>query len=244
MADREIQLDLARPERVGFDEAVLCAGKSDAQVAEIMDQLVAGGRAMLMTRLDADVVDRMTAQHRARLDHDPVSRTAFFNRTPGPALAPTVGVVSAGSSDMPQVAEVVRTLTWFETATETLVDVGVAGLWRLLDQVERLRTFPVLVVAAGMDGALPSVLGGLVSGVVICLPTSTGYGASRGGETALHAALASCAPGLTVVNIDNGYGAACAAFRVVRALRAARAPSGNGVVGREARLPSRSNSGT
>jgi pyridinium-3,5-biscarboxylic acid mononucleotide synthase len=221
MADREIRLDLGRQDRVGFDEAVLCAGKSDAQLAEIMDELVARDRGMLMTRLDADVVDRMSDGHRRRLDHEPVSRTGFFNREPGPAAAPAVGVVAAGSSDMPQVAEVVRTLTWFGTATETIVDVGVAGLWRLLDQVDRLRAFPVLVVAAGMDGALPSVLGGLVPGVVICLPTSTGYGAARGGETALAAALTSCAPGLTVVNIDNGYGAACAAFRAVRAIRRA-----------------------
>ncbi|TCK26785.1 nickel pincer cofactor biosynthesis protein LarB [Pseudonocardia endophytica] len=221
MTDREVRLDLGRTDRVGFDEAVLCTGKSDAQLTEIMNRLVDAGRGMLMTRLDADVVDRMTPGHRERLDHDALSRTAFFNRVPGPAQAPTVGVVAAGSSDMPQVAEVVRTLSWFETATETVVDVGVAGLWRLLDQVERLRTFPVLVVAAGMDGALPSVLGGLVPGVLICLPTSTGYGAARGGETALHAALASCAPGLTVVNIDNGYGAACAAFRAVQAVRRA-----------------------
>ena len=221
MADREVRLDLARTDRVGFDEAVLCAGKSDAQLTEIMDQLVDGDRGMLLTRLQAGVVDRMTAAHRQRLNYDPVSRTGFYNREPGPAQVPTVGVVAAGSSDMPQVAEVVRTLAWFETATETVVDVGVAGLWRLLDQVERLRAFPVLVVAAGMDGALPSVLGGLVPGAVICLPISTGYGASRAGETALHAALASCAPGLTVVNIDNGYGAACAAFRVLQAIRQA-----------------------
>ena len=219
MSDTEIRLDLARPGRVGFDEAVLCERKSDTQLATIMDQLVADDAGALMTRLDPEVVERLPARHRDHLDHCPVSRTGYFNRVPGPGRPPGVAVVAAGSSDMPQVTEAVRTLTWLEVATETVVDVGVAGLWRLLERVERLREFPVVIAAAGMDGALPSVLGGLIPGVVVCLPTSTGYGASRGGETALSAALASCAPGLSVVNIDNGYGAACAAFRTVHAVR-------------------------
>jgi NCAIR mutase (PurE)-related protein len=219
MSDREIRLDLARTGRVGFDEAILCERKSDAQLTAIMEQLVADGAGALLTRLDSDVVERLPTRHRERLDHCPVSRTGWFNRTPGDARPPGVAVVAAGTSDMPQVAEAVRTLAWFEVRTEKFVDVGVAGLWRLLEHVERLREYPVVIAVAGMDGALPSVLGGLIPGVIICLPTSTGYGAARGGETALHAALASCAPGLTVVNIDNGYGAACAAFRAVRALR-------------------------
>jgi NCAIR mutase (PurE)-related protein len=216
MSRSEVRLDLARPQRVGFDEAILCARKSDAQLAEIMGQLIAQGSGALMTRLDADVVERMSSDHRARLDYCQVSRTGWFNRVPAEPRSPRVAVVAAGTSDMPQVAEVVRTLTWLGVASESFVDVGVAGLWRLMEHVERLREFPVVVVVAGMDGALPSVLGGLVPGAVICLPTSTGYGVSRQGETALHAALASCAPGLAVVNIDNGYGAACAASRVVQ----------------------------
>ena len=95
---------------------------------------------------------------------------------------------------------------------------GVAGLWRLLDRAEELKTYPVLIVAAGMDAALPSVVGGLVPGAIIAVPTSAGYGVAAGGTTALHSMLASCAPGITVVNIDNGYGAACAAMRILRAL--------------------------
>ncbi|MEM6940833.1 MAG: AIR carboxylase family protein [Pseudomonadota bacterium] len=110
-------------------------------------------------------------------------------------------------------------MTYLGVPIEKFIDIGVAGLWRLLEQVETLQKFPVVVAVAGMDGALPSVLGGLIQGAIICVPTSTGYGASRGGETALSAALASCAPGLSVVNIDNGYGAACAAFRVVNTFR-------------------------
>ena len=116
--------------------------------------------------------------------------------------------------------EAARTLAYYgETATE-FADIGVAGLWRLEDRLTEIRAYPIAIVVAGMDGAIASVLGGLYGGAMIVVPTSTGYGAARGGETALAAALASCAPGLTVVNIDNGYGAACAALRMLRSLGA------------------------
>ena len=120
---------------------------------------------------------------------------------------------------MPQAAEAMRTLTYLGVPSDQYIDIGVAGLWRLLEHVDTLENYPAVIAIAGMDGALPSVLGGLISGSIICLPTSTGYGAARGGETALNAALASCAPGLAIVNIDNGYGAACAAFRIVNMIR-------------------------
>lgn len=222
MSDTGIRLDFARPERLGFDEAILCARKSDAQLAEIMDALLGEGVSSLMTRLEPEVSDGFAKRHKAKLDYDPISRTGYFNWTPreDAKLAP-VAVVSAGSSDMPQVAEAMRTLAYFGVRAERFADVGVAGLWRLLERVDELKRFPVVIAVAGMDGALPSVLGGLIPGAIISLPTSTGYGAARGGETALNAALASCAPGLSVVNIDNGYGAACAAFRIVNAIRVA-----------------------
>lgn len=222
----EVRLDFARPERVGFGEAILCARKSDAQLSDIMSKLLAAHASALMTRLDEDVAARFATPYASKLDYDPVSRTGFFNWTaPSSKGFPSVAVVSAGTSDMPQAAEVLRTLTYFGVPTERFIDIGVAGLWRLLESVDRLRTFPVVVAVAGMDGALPSVLGGLIPGSIICLPTSTGYGASRGGETALNAALASCAPGLSVVNIDNGYGAACAAYRIVNMIAQARQPT-------------------
>ncbi len=220
MRDRDVRLDFARPDRVGFDEAILCARKSDAQLSRILGELLSRRASALMTRLDPAVAARLSNGHESKLDYDPISRTAYFNWTP-PSHADyePVAVVSAGSSDMPQAAEVIRTLTYLGVRTERFIDVGVAGLWRLLEEVGRLETFPVVVAIAGMDGALPSVLGGLIPGSIICVPTSTGYGAARDGETALHAALSSCAPGLAVVNIDNGYGAACAAYRIVNAIR-------------------------
>jgi hypothetical protein len=225
MTDCDVRLDFARTDRLGFCEAILCAHKSDAQLSRIMDEFLARGQSALLTRLEPEVADRLPGKHKDKLDYDVISRTAYFNWTPPchSDLEP-VAVVSAGSSDIPQAAEVVRTLAYFGVRTERFIDVGVAGLWRLLQEVDRLKTFPVVVAIAGMDGALPSVLGGLIPGSIICVPTSTGYGASRGGETALCAALSSCAPGLSVVNIDNGYGAACAAFRIVNMIRRHQRP--------------------
>jgi NCAIR mutase (PurE)-related protein len=126
-----------------------------------------------------------------------------------------VAVVTAGTSDLPVAREALRTLAFYGLPARAIADVGVAGLWRILQHEDELRRYPAVIVVAGMEGALFSVVGGLVRGAVIAVPTSTGYGAARGGETALHAALASCAPGVVTVNIDNGYGAACAAIRVL-----------------------------
>ena len=208
----EFVLDEQRPQRIGFGEAVFCAGKSPEQIAAILD---AARSPMLLTRLDPARFASLPAAHRAALDYDPVSATAFSG-APAPCTGPAVvGVVTAGTSDVPVAREAMRTLQFSGQDTVLMADIGVAGLWRLMRRVEELRRLPVLIVAAGMDAALPSVLGGLVPGVIIAVPTSVGYGVAAGGQTALNAILASCAPGLLTVNIDNGYGAACAALRVL-----------------------------
>ena len=216
MVDDQIRLDVERAGRVGFDEAILCPRTSTAQIDAILDKFKAAEQSCLLTRLEEPAYGAIAGHHRAAIDYDPVSRTGYFNWTRPVADGPGVAVVAAGSSDMPVAAEALRTLGYYGIETERFIDVGVAGLWRLMEHVERLKTFPVIIAVAGMDGALPSVLGGLVPGAIIVAPTSTGYGASRGGQTALNAALASCASGLAVVNIDNGYGAAMAAYRIVR----------------------------
>ncbi len=218
MIDNQILLDFDRPKRVGFDEAILCARKSIQQLDVILNKVAEKGVSCLMTRLEPEVFEQISTNYKERIDYDAVSRTGYFNWTQPEKAAPQVAVVAAGSSDMPVAQEAIRTLTYYGVSTTPFIDVGVAGLWRLLNNVEALQKFPAVIAVAGMDGALPSVLGGLVPGLVVVVPTSTGYGASRGGETALSAALASCAPGLCVVNIDNGYGAACAAFRVIGAI--------------------------
>jgi NCAIR mutase (PurE)-related protein len=133
-----------------------------------------------------------------------------------------VAIVMAGTSDLPVGREAARTLAFAGQPCREHTDIGVAGLWRLLERIEEIRSSPVVIVAAGMDAALVSVVGGLVASPVIALPTSVGYGVAKGGGPALHAALASCAPGISVVNIDNGYGAACAALRILRAMAASQ----------------------
>jgi pyridinium-3,5-biscarboxylic acid mononucleotide synthase len=213
----EFVLDFARPERIGLEEAIFAAGKSPVQIDAILDAAGARGASLLLTRLDPEKHAALDAGHRARIDYCPVSRTAIFGGS-HPARGPArIGIVAAGTSDVPVAREAERTLRYQGHAATLFVDVGVAGLWRLTRRLDEIRAHPILIVAAGMDAALPSVLGGLVASALIAVPTSVGYGVAAGGRTALDAVLASCAPGITVVNIDNGYGAACAAMRWLRA---------------------------
>ncbi|KST60739.1 circadian phase modifier CpmA [Methylobacterium sp. GXS13] len=211
----EFTLDFARPERIGLEEAIFCAGKSPEQIDAILVAAGDRGASLLLTRLDPEKCSRLGQA--ARLDYCPVSRTAVFGQPPAVAGPARVAVVAAGTSDVPVAREALRTLGYAGRAATLFADVGVAGLWRLTTRLEEIRAHPVVIVAAGMDAALPSVVGGLVAGAVIAVPTSVGYGVAAGGRAALDAVLASCAPGITVVNIDNGYGAACAALRLLNA---------------------------
>lgn len=219
MSVPEVRPDLSRGERVGLDEAIFCAGKSASQIEGILQDARLRGARLLLTRLAGEQLNQFCANSRAALDYDPLSRTAFFGMAHERTLGreARVAVLSAGTSDLPAAREAVRTLAWYGEAVAEFHDVGVAGLWRLTERLEEIRRHPVLIVAAGMDAALLSMVGGLVRGCVIGLPTSVGYGVASGGRTALDAMLASCAPGLAVVNIDNGYGAACIALRMLRA---------------------------
>jgi len=216
MIEHGIRLDPQREARVGLDEAIYSAGKSVAQLDAIVADALRRGVRRLLTRLDADKFAALAAPHRGAMDYDPVSRTAVLGEAIAPAQPVRVAVVTAGSSDIPMSREAERTLAYYGEASLSVPDAGVAGLWRLLERVDELRPMRVVIVAAGMEGALPSVVGGLVPGLVVALPTSIGYGVSAGGRVALDSALASCAPGIVTVNIDNGYGAACAALRALR----------------------------
>lgn len=213
----EVRPDNGRGERIGLDEAIFCAGKTPSQIEAILAEARARRAGLMLTRLSAEQLLDLSADARAALDFDPLSRTAFFGAARARAGEPRVAILSAGTSDLPAAREALRTLAWYGEPAAEFHDVGVAGLWRLTGQLEEIRRFPVLIVAAGMDAALLSVVGGLVRGCVIGLPTSVGYGVASGGRAALDAMLASCAPGLAVVNIDNGYGAACIALRMLRA---------------------------
>ena len=211
----DFRLAWARNARTGVSEAVLCEAKSASQVDAIaMHALDLGGR-LLFTRLGPRKLGRLSAPVRDALDNEPVSRTAILGADAAPRRAGRVAIVAAGTSDLPVAREAERTLHFAGEDAMLLADVGVAGLWRLMEHVEALRAHRVVIAVAGMEGALFSVLAGLVPGVVVAVPTSVGYGVGHGGRTALHAALASCASGLAVVNIDNGFGAAHAALRAL-----------------------------
>jgi pyridinium-3,5-biscarboxylic acid mononucleotide synthase len=204
-------VDHHRALRVGLPEVVFGMGKTCEQIVAIVTELHAKGHAALVTRVDADKAAALTRAFPA-LECDPVARTALLrNGASVPSGVGSICVITAGTSDIPVAAEALVTARAFGNQVSELNDVGVAGLHRLLARRELLYRANVLIVIAGMDGALASVVGGLVSRPVIAVPTSIGYGASFGGVAALLAMLNSCASGVTVVNIDNGFGAAYAA---------------------------------
>ncbi|MBD06953.1 MAG: 1-(5-phosphoribosyl)-5-amino-4-imidazole-carboxylate carboxylase [Gemmatimonadetes bacterium] len=205
------RVDHHRALRTGYPETIFCQGKTPAQVVAIAQRLAAAESVVLATRVEEDtaasLVDRFPAA-----DHDEVARTVVIwpdeNRPDPRGL---VLVVSAGTSDLPVAQEAVVTSSTMGAKTEGIFDVGVAGIHRLLAYRERLTEARVIVVVAGMEGALASVVGGLVDAPVIAVPTSVGYGASFGGLSALLTMLNSCASGVLTCNIDNGYGAGYAA---------------------------------
>lgn len=211
----DVVFDVKRAHRIGLDESVFCAGKSARQIETILRDAAVREAGLLLTRLDAGKLADLPADLQAGLDYCDISHTAFFGPQRPVAMAGKVAIVAAGTSDAPVAREAERTLRHAGIAAGLIVDVGVAGLWRLMDRIEEIRRHPIVIAVAGMDAALASVLGGLYAGSLICVPTSVGYGAAERGRTALNAMLASCAPGLLVTNIDNGYGAACAALRML-----------------------------
>ena len=205
-------IDHHRTLRKGFAEVIYCAGKTPAQVADIAASLAKRSPALLGTR--ATPAHYAAARKKVRkIQYDELSHTLFLRDTNGHARAGVV-VIAAGTSDLPVAEEAAITLEVMGHAPTRIRDVGVAGLHRLLHHLPTLREANVIVAVAGMEGALPSVVAGLVSAPVIAVPTSVGYGASFGGLAALLAMLNSCASGLTVVNIDNGFGAGYAAAMI------------------------------
>ena len=205
------KLDLHRAIRTGFPEVVFCQGKSGDQALEIVKKLAGHHAKVLATRVEAEVAGRIAAEVEGCTYH-PLARILVVDREQkkdkkSPRGKKYVMVLCAGTADIPVAEEAAVTAETLGSRVERSYDVGVAGLHRLLDQRERILQANVLVVAAGMEGALPSVVGGLVSCPVIAVPTSVGYGASFGGLSALLAMLNSCAAGVAVMNIDNGFGA-------------------------------------
>ena len=212
-------VDLHRELRTGDPEVVYGAGKTTAQVLDVVEALrAAGDRAVLVTRASAETVAALRAAH-----DDVTTAGATVAVGPLPRATGLVAVLAAGTSDGPVAAEAALTARAYGAEVERVDDIGVAGLHRLLAARPALDRADCLVVVAGMEGALPSVVGGLVGTPMVAVPTSVGYGASFGGLAALLAMLNACAPGIAVVNIDNGFGAGVFAARVAR--RGAAGPS-------------------
>jgi len=209
----EFEMDWEREERTGIAEAVFCEYKTVEQISSILR--VAGERALFLTRFSVEKFECLPGDLRDLLDHDSASLTAFHRNNKRPLL-PGPGIVCAGTSDLPVAREAQRTLAFHGYHAPVIADVGVAGLWRLMKRLDEIRSFSIVIAVAGMEGALFSVLTGLVKAPVIAVPVSIGYGVAAHGQAALSSALASCAQGLVSVNIDNGFGAACAALRILR----------------------------
>lgn len=199
-------VDHHRAMRCGFPEVIFCSGKSTEQVAAIFGRLAAAGGNVLATRATAEQFGAVHEQFPAA-QYNEVARCVTLRQVPAKSCTGTIALVTAGTSDMPVVEEARVTCEIMDQRTRTLHDVGVAGIHRLLAHAQALREARVVVVAAGMEGALASVVGGLMEAPVIAVPTSIGYGASFHGLAPLLTMLNSCAPGVAVVNIDNGFGA-------------------------------------
>lgn len=213
LPDGSARIDLDRSARTGIPEAVYCAGKTTDQAVAIVDRMLASGT-------DAVIATRTTPEQRDALHGlatpDVVGGTSLMWR-PRSASGRSVGVVSAGTSDLSVAEECRLTLLAYGHRAELITDVGVAGLHRLQAALPEIEAHEVVVAIAGMEGALPTVLAGLIRQPIVAVPTSVGYGTSFEGVTALLSMMSSCSPGVSVVGIDNGYGAACAVHRILGA---------------------------
>ena len=198
-----------------MDEVVFCLPKTPEQIAEAVTYAEANVERMLFTRLESGKYAQLSDSVRGLLSYDERSHIAIFGDVSESQEAARVAIVTAGTSDIRVALEAQQTLSYYGQASDLYGDIGVAGLWRLLERQETLAAYPIIIAVAGMEGAIFSVLAGLFGNIVIAVPTSTGYGVAAGGHTALASALGGCSQGVVSVNIDNGFGAACAALRML-----------------------------
>lgn len=207
------KIDTHRELRVGHPEVIFCQGKTAAQVKTIFRAMMDSDSNILATRAGEEVYNAVREVCPKAVYH-PQARTISLKKRKTPKSKNYIAVVTAGTSDLPVAEEAAVTAEMFGNHVERVVDVGVAGVHRLFDKLDIIRKARVIIVVAGMEGALPSVVGGLVDKPIIAVPTSVGYGASFQGVAALLSMLNSCAGGVSVVNIDNGFGAGCIASKI------------------------------
>ncbi len=212
-----ILFDYGRTARIGLPEAVFCEKKNPDTLRILLERFANGDPPILFTRLAESIFSQMPAHIIAAYNYDQPSRTAFAAKMERRGRG-SVAVISAGAADAAVAGEAARTLEYLGIDFTLFEDCGISALWRLTDRLEAINRHQAIIVIAGMEGALASVVGGLCPRPIFAVPTSVGYGVSLGGMASLNGMLASCAPGIGVLNIDNGYGAACAAARVVNLL--------------------------
>ncbi len=209
------KLDLSREERTGFPEVVFCSGKEDQFLLSIYERLYKEHQEVFGTRASQAQYELVKSRF-DEANYDPVSRILKITKNEDKKLIGNIAVCTAGTADIPVAEEAAQTAEFFGSKVNRVYDVGVAGIHRLLSRVDTIREANVVIAVAGMEGALPSVIGGLVKVPVIAVPTSVGYGASFEGLSALLTMINSCANGISVVNIDNGYGAGYIATQINR----------------------------
>ncbi|KPL19401.1 MAG: 1-(5-phosphoribosyl)-5-amino-4-imidazole-carboxylate carboxylase [Phycisphaerae bacterium SM1_79] len=214
-------IDHHRQIRRGFPEVIYCPGKTTEQIIKIFESLAAKGNNVLATRAEPDVFEALAKTKKfPKARYEPSARAIMLEQKKPPASKTVLPIVTAGTADLPVASEAKVTAEIMGQRTELICDVGVAGLHRLFEHLPKLQKANVIIVVAGMEGALASVVGGLVSCPVIAVPTSVGYGSSFEGLSALLTMLNSCASGITVVNIDNGFSAAVTATLINRKIEA------------------------
>ncbi|WEF28934.1 nickel pincer cofactor biosynthesis protein LarB [Klebsiella aerogenes] len=219
MIKSTIIMDYDRRARCGIEEAVFCESKTVEQIAGILSQSLQRGHRLLLTRIDDHKIAALDDDLQKKITHFSQARCAILGAIYPEQEPARVAIVSGGSSDASTCYEIQTTLNYHGIACDMFQDVGVAAMWRLLQIVDQLEEYDVVIAVAGMEAALPTVLAGFITSPIIAVPTSVGYGVAAGGHTALASCLASCSGGVMTMNIDNGYGAACAAIKISQKIR-------------------------
>ena len=212
----DIRFDFQRRERIGLIEAIWGADKSIDQLKRVSKEVLEKKEVVFITRIDKEKAMHLLDMYENATFYEEANCLRIGENLKKISTEKKVAIISGGSSDLAVTLEAKLSLEIYGVSCQTFIDVGVAGLHRLFSEIEEINKYDVLIVCAGMEGALATVIGGLLSQPIIAVPVSVGYGVSKNGETALNSMLSSCAPGISVMNIDNGYGAAMAALRIIK----------------------------
>jgi NCAIR mutase (PurE)-related protein len=214
----DIRFDFQRRERLGLIEAIWGQDKSIDQLERLSENILSKNEVVFITRINSEKAVALLDLYDNALFYEEAKCLIIGENQHKLNTNKKVAIISGGSSDLPVTLEAKIALEIYGVNCQTFIDVGVAGLHRLIGQLEEIKKYDVLIVCAGMEGALATVVGGLLAQPIIAVPVSVGYGVSKNGETALNSMLASCSPGIAVMNIDNGYGAAMAALRIINSV--------------------------